>query len=226
LSGDERANPAGNAIQLLRKVTEVSQRLQQQSHIAAACFSAALLLKLAQCDAPIVQHLGQFEDRARKACGGASRRSGIKVVSFPSNLVTMTTIVGVFDNARNLDKAVERLARAGFEDTLYDEAIVEGEAGNGGGSLVFAPGYAAAMVWGTAEPESRPKRSKHGQHTIVEAFTAHLAEYDVPAEVIQASRLPRLYRAAGPFTGRWTRRRRTLTGSRDGQRIPSPCHGY
>ena len=34
----------------------------------------------------------------------------------------MTTTVGIFDNARDLDKAVERLARAGFEDTVYDEA--------------------------------------------------------------------------------------------------------
>jgi hypothetical protein len=98
----------------------------------------------------------------------------------------MTTIVGIFDNARDLDKAVERLARAGFEDTVYDEAIVEGEAGKRAGPMVFAPGYAPAMVWGSAEPESRPKRSEHGQHTIVEAFKAHLADYDLPAEVIQA----------------------------------------
>ena len=98
----------------------------------------------------------------------------------------MATIVGIFDNAWDLDKAVERLARGGFEDTVYDEAIVAEEAGNGGGSVVFAPGYAPAMVWGSAEPKSLPKRSKHGQHTIVEAFKAHLADYDVPAEVIQA----------------------------------------
>ena len=41
----------------------------------------------------------------------------------------MATIVGIFDNARDLDKAVERLARAGFEDTIYDESIVAGEGG-------------------------------------------------------------------------------------------------
>ena len=44
----------------------------------------------------------------------------------------MTTIVGIFDNARDLDKAVGRLARAGFEDSVYDEAIVAGEPGNFG----------------------------------------------------------------------------------------------
>ena len=41
---------------------------------------------------------------------------------------TMTTIVGIFDNARDLDKAIERLARAAFQDTVYDEAIVRGRA--------------------------------------------------------------------------------------------------
>jgi hypothetical protein len=51
----------------------------------------------------------------------------------------MKTVVGIFDNARDLDKAIERLARAGFQDTVYDEAIVGGEPG-GSGPAVFAPG--------------------------------------------------------------------------------------
>ncbi len=34
--------------------------------------------------------------------------------------------------------------------------------------------------------ESRPKPGHHAQHTIVEAFKAHLADYDVPADVIRA----------------------------------------
>jgi hypothetical protein len=50
----------------------------------------------------------------------------------------MTTVVGIFGNARDLDKAVERLARAGFEDAVYDEGIVTEEAGNIG--PIFAPG--------------------------------------------------------------------------------------
>jgi len=79
-----------------------------------------------------------------------------------------TTMVGIFDKARNLDKAIERLARAGFEGTVYDEVIVEGEAGNDGGSLVFAPGYAPAMLWGSAEPESRPKRKARTQRQTAE----------------------------------------------------------
>ena len=44
----------------------------------------------------------------------------------------MTTIVGIFDSTRDMDQAVERLAEAGFEDTVYDDAIVALEAVNVG----------------------------------------------------------------------------------------------
>jgi len=94
----------------------------------------------------------------------------------------MTTIVGIFDNARDLDKAVGRLAREGFEDAVYDEAIVAGEVGNSG-LLVFAPGSGPAVVWSTAEPALPPKPS---QHSIVRAFKAHLADYHLPDGVIEA----------------------------------------
>ena len=94
----------------------------------------------------------------------------------------MTTIVGIFDNARDLDKAVERLDRAGFEDTVYDEAIVGEEAVNVG-PPVFAPGSAPAVVWGSAEP-ALP--SKPDLYSIVRAFKAHLAHYHLPDEMIEA----------------------------------------
>jgi hypothetical protein len=98
----------------------------------------------------------------------------------------MTTIVGIFDNAFDLEKAVERLARSGFEDTVYDEAIVGGEPG-GGAPTVFAPGYGPPAAWGgNAEPEWRAKPGQHAQHAIVEAFKAHLADYHLPADVIRA----------------------------------------
>jgi hypothetical protein len=92
----------------------------------------------------------------------------------------MTTIIGIFDNARDLDKAVERLARAGFEDTVYDEAIVAEEGGKGT-QLVFAPGYAPAASWGSAAPSFGRKQD---QHAVVRAFKAHLADYDLPDDVI------------------------------------------
>ena len=63
----------------------------------------------------------------------------------------MTTIVGIFDNERDLDKSVGRLARAGFEYTVYNEAIVAEEPGNFG-PVVFSSGYGPAVSWGSAEP--------------------------------------------------------------------------
>ena len=97
-------------------------------------------------------------------------------------LPAMTTIVGIFDNARDLDKAVERLARAGFEDTVYDEAIVAEEVGNIG--PVFAPGSAPVVIWGSAAKPALPR--KPGRQTIVRAFKAHLADYHLPKNVIEA----------------------------------------
>ena len=84
----------------------------------------------------------------------------------------MTTIVGIFDNARDLDEAVERLAESRFEDTVFDEAIVAEEAGNIG----------AALGMGVLTPHLPPKRDRH---TIIQAFKAHLADYRLPDEVIE-----------------------------------------
>ena len=94
----------------------------------------------------------------------------------------MTTIVGIFDNERDLDKSVGRLAHAGFEYTVYDEAIVAGEPGNFG-SVVFSSGYGPAVSWGSTEPALLPKR---GRHRVVQAFKAHLAHCDLPNKVIEA----------------------------------------
>ena len=92
----------------------------------------------------------------------------------------MTTIVGIFDNARDLDKAVERLARAGFEDTVYDEAIVSEETGNLGG--IFAPGSGPAVYWGSTERDLKPKMDRNAN---ARAFRAHLADYRLPKDVIE-----------------------------------------
>ena len=90
----------------------------------------------------------------------------------------MTTIVGIFDNAADLDQAVEGLAKAGIEDTVFDEAIVAGEAGNVGS--VFGPGSSLAPGI-TVKPELSPKPDRH---TVIRAFKAHLADYHLPENVI------------------------------------------
>ena len=98
----------------------------------------------------------------------------------------MSTVVGIFDNARDLDKAIERLAREGFEDMVYDEGIVAGEFGNTGSS-VFAPGSGPAVAWGGFEKPISPRKPlKPSQHAVVRAFKDHLADYHLPQNVIEA----------------------------------------
>jgi hypothetical protein len=89
----------------------------------------------------------------------------------------MTTIVGIFDNARDLDQAVERLAEAGIEDTVFDETIVAGEAGNVG--PVSGPGSSTPGIIVKPELPSKPDR-----HAIIRAFKAHLADYHLSEDVI------------------------------------------
>jgi hypothetical protein len=96
----------------------------------------------------------------------------------------MTTIVGIFDNARDLERSVERLARAGFEEAVYDETIVAEETSNVG--TVFAPGSAPAIFWGNAKPDLPPKRAEHALHTVIQTFKAHLADYHLPSDAIEA----------------------------------------
>lgn len=91
-------------------------------------------------------------------------------------MANMTTIVGILDNARDLDEAVEQLARAGFEETVYDEAIVGGEPGNVGAVLGSAPGV-------VVEPFVPPKPDRQA---LVRAFKAHLADYALPDKEIES----------------------------------------
>jgi hypothetical protein len=94
----------------------------------------------------------------------------------------MTTIVGIFDDAWNVEKAIEQLAAAGFEDTVFDEAIVAEQPGSAGAIPFRAPGSAPERVLGENAPNliSKPDR-----RTIVEAFKAQLGRYDFSEEVIR-----------------------------------------
>ena len=98
-----------------------------------------------------------------------------------SDAKTRSITVGIFDNVQDLKRAVERLAAAGFEDTLYDEAIVALDAGNVAPVApvpmdpVLAPGV-VAEVSSRVEPDLP---------TIVRAFKSHLADYHLPDQVIE-----------------------------------------
>lgn len=93
----------------------------------------------------------------------------------------MTTIIGIFDNARDLDKAVNKLARAGFDETVYDESIVAEDASKGE-PIAFALGHTPVAFWDNAKPvmPSKPDRG-----AVIRAFKAHLADYNLPDDVIE-----------------------------------------
>jgi hypothetical protein len=89
--------------------------------------------------------------------------------------------VGIFDNVQDMERAVKRLAAAGFEDTVYDEAILALDAGDvapvGPAPIpVLAPGVVATEASGSVEPDLP---------TIVRAFKSHLADYHLPDQVIE-----------------------------------------
>lgn len=50
----------------------------------------------------------------------------------------MNVVVGIFDDESDLDNAIRRLAERGFEDTVYDQSIVDQEIDDGVPMLVPA----------------------------------------------------------------------------------------
>ena len=96
----------------------------------------------------------------------------------------MTTTVGIFDDTGNVDRAVERLAAARVEATVYDEALVTEEPGRVDPAVpTLAPGSAPEVVLGSDEPNLLPKRDRH---SIARAFKGHLSDYDLSHEEIEA----------------------------------------
>ena len=92
---------------------------------------------------------------------------------------TETVIVGIFDNSQDLERADKQLAAAGFEATVYDETIAAEE--SVGVSPVpvgpmLAPGTVPREDLGTAESDV----------PAMSAFKSHLAECQLPDEVIDA----------------------------------------
>jgi len=91
----------------------------------------------------------------------------------------MTTSVGIFDSTRDLEKAVEQLAAAGFEDTVYDEAILAREAGNVASTSEL--GTIAHVLLRSVQPNLSPQLDRH---SIVRAFRHHFRDYHLSEEVI------------------------------------------
>ena len=89
--------------------------------------------------------------------------------------------VGIFDNADDLEQAAAQLASAGFNGTaVYDEAIVAQEPGN---FVPVGPVLAPGVV--PAEVADNVERDVRDVPNIVRAFKSHLADYDLPDQVIE-----------------------------------------
>jgi hypothetical protein len=87
--------------------------------------------------------------------------------------------IGIFDDASDVARALERLGAAGFEDTIvYDGATARHEqqdappVGPVPVGSILAPGSVCAEDSGSGEP-------------AVRAFKSHLADYHLPDEVIE-----------------------------------------
>jgi hypothetical protein len=111
-------------------------------------------------------------------------KGGVRIpISMKNSAKIESVIVGIFDNAQDLDRAVERLAAAGFEGTVCDEAILAEEPGNVGPVApvpvgpVLAPGVIRGEGLSSVEPDLP---------TIVRAFKSHLADWHLPDDVVEA----------------------------------------
>ena len=90
-----------------------------------------------------------------------------------------SVIVGIFDNAQDLERADKGLAAAGFEGTVYDEAIVAEESCEVSPisvGPVLAPGMVPTDDLGGIESNL----------PAIRAFKSHLADYHLPDDVIAA----------------------------------------
>ena len=101
----------------------------------------------------------------------------------------MTVIVGIFDDARNLDKAIEALSDEGIEEAVFDQSIVSQETFSSvagtfvpgspslPGSPYILPGHAQGDP-GTVPGATRGEVSK--------LFRTHLQDYHLSDAVIES----------------------------------------
>jgi hypothetical protein len=89
-----------------------------------------------------------------------------------------SVIVGIFENAHDLDRADKELAAAGFEAHVYDEAVIADQSCDVtpvSVGPVLAPGVASTDNLGV-----------ESGLPAIQAFKSQLADYRLPDEVIDA----------------------------------------
>lgn len=93
----------------------------------------------------------------------------------------MTIIVGIFDDAGALDRAIEKLADGDFEETVFDQSILAQDVGSDE-AFIFAPGTRAAQ--GVAEAPG--KITEANRIAAARVFREHLEEdFHLPDDVIE-----------------------------------------
>jgi hypothetical protein len=107
----------------------------------------------------------------------------------------MTTVVGIFDDAGNMDQAVEQLAAAKLDCTVYDESTAAAESGTVGEIRSVLPPGAAPAKGATNDVTSMP--TAPDQHTQAEDFKATLEDFGLSTEVREA--YARTFRHKGKF---------------------------
>jgi hypothetical protein len=134
-------------------------------------------------------HLPTQPRRRQSNHRGSSRllllRTTAQGAGFESSLAMANTAkirsitVGIFDNAHDLEQAVAQLASAGFNGTAaYEAGIVAQEPGNVAPvGPVLAPSVVPAEAAGNVERDVP---------NTVSAFKSHLADYDLPDQMIEA----------------------------------------
>jgi hypothetical protein len=90
-----------------------------------------------------------------------------------------SVIVGIFENAQDLDRADKELAAAGFEGHVYDEAVLADL------SCDVSPVSVGPLLAPGVAPTDNPGGVEVGLPAS-QAFRSQLADYRLPDEVIDA----------------------------------------
>ncbi len=88
----------------------------------------------------------------------------------------MNVVVGIFDNDRDMDNAIRQLADQGFEDTVFDQQIIDQEGASGLPPVLPTSGVPPTLI---TTATSVPRKDQ--------AFKDHLKnEFNLPAKVIDS----------------------------------------
>jgi len=88
----------------------------------------------------------------------------------------MNVVVGIFDDERYMDNAIRQLAEHGFEDTVFDQQIIDQEGVGGLPPVLPTSGVPPTLI---TTAKSIPRKEQ--------AFKAHLKdEFNLPAKVIDS----------------------------------------